>query len=153
MRRGVSLPVMAKTELCRLIPHQGSMCLLHTVEMWTDTSIDCSAQSHRETSNPLRLNDKLDAICGLEYAAQAMAVHIGLVNGSIPPRKHIGYLGGIRDVLLLTDRLDTWGDDLLINSTRLFAEHDSFLYQFRIHVSGRDLVSGRVSVFLKFIDE
>ena len=35
------MPVMSKADLCRLIPHQGTMCLLNTDEQWDETSITC----------------------------------------------------------------------------------------------------------------
>jgi hypothetical protein len=43
-------------------------------------------------------------------------------------------------------------DDLLIQSTRLLAESDSFLYSFQISSSGRELMSGRASIFLRSIE-
>ncbi|SCC92600.1 putative 3-hydroxylacyl-(Acyl carrier protein) dehydratase-like protein [Thiomonas sp. X19] len=61
------------------IPHQGSMCLLDAVLRWDAQHIVCSATSHRDASNPLRQFDRLGAACGIEYAAQAMAVHGALV--------------------------------------------------------------------------
>ena len=56
--------------LCRLIPHHGTMCLLDTVERWDDSSILCTAASHRDAMNRLRRDNELEAICGLEYAAR-----------------------------------------------------------------------------------
>ena len=73
------MPILSKAALCRLIPHQGTMCLLDTVERWDDTSITCTTASHRDATNPLRRDNQLEAICGLEYAAQAMAVHVGIL--------------------------------------------------------------------------
>ena len=49
------------------------MCLLDTVVDWSDTSISCSAISHRDPANPLRAEARLGAANGIEYAAQAMA--------------------------------------------------------------------------------
>jgi predicted hotdog family 3-hydroxylacyl-ACP dehydratase len=146
------MSVMAKADICRLIPHAGAMCLLDTVDAWTESCITCTATSHRDVSNPLRQREKLEAICGLEYAAQAMAVHIGLVHKTVPHRTRVGYLGGIRNVALQASRLDTLADDLLIQSTRLLAESDSFLYSFQISSSGRELMSGRASIFLRSIE-
>jgi predicted hotdog family 3-hydroxylacyl-ACP dehydratase len=146
------MSVMAKADIGRLIPHAGAMCLLNTVESWTESWISCTATSHRDTANPLRRREKLDAICGLEYAAQAMAVHIGLVGKTVSDQTRIGYLGGIRNVALQASRLDTVTDDLLIQSTRLLAEPDSFLYSFQISSSGRELMNGRASIFLRSID-
>ena len=66
------------------IPHQGSMCLLDYVEAWDRERIRCRASSHRAADNPLRAYGRLGAACGIEYAAQAMAVHGALLA---PPRR------------------------------------------------------------------
>ena len=146
------MSVMAKADICRLIPHAGAMCLLDTVDTWTESWIICTATSHRDVSNPLRKREKLEAICGLEYAAQAMAVHIGLVRKTVPDRSRIGYLGGIRNVTLQVSHLDTLAGDLLIHSTRLLGGPDSVLYSFQISSSGRELINGRLSIFLRSIE-
>lgn len=61
------------------IPHQGDMCLLDRVVKWDEQRIQCQAGSHRLGDNPLRSRDRLSAACGIEYAAQAMAVHGALL--------------------------------------------------------------------------
>ena len=68
------------------IPHQGSMCLLDAVLHWDSQHLVCCATSHRHAGNPLRQFDRLGAACGIEYAAQAMAVHGVLVadHGRVP---------------------------------------------------------------------
>ncbi len=68
------------------IPHQGSMCLLDAVLHWDSQHLVCCATSHRQAGNPLRQFDRLGAACGIEYAAQAMAVHGVLVadHGRVP---------------------------------------------------------------------
>ncbi|UCE90426.1 MAG: hypothetical protein JSW10_06340, partial [Pseudomonadota bacterium] len=68
-----------RDELCSLIPHAGTMCLLHTVEQWDEVSIVCTAISHHEADNPLCSKGALGAVHALEYGAQAMAVHGGLL--------------------------------------------------------------------------
>ena len=61
------------------IPHHGSMCLLHAVSQWDERRIVCEALSHVDPDNPLRAQGRLGAANGVEYAAQAMAVHGGLL--------------------------------------------------------------------------
>ena len=61
------------------IPHQGSMCLLDEVLAWNEQRIVCSAVSHTSPENPLRLAGRLGSANGVEYAAQAMAVHGALL--------------------------------------------------------------------------
>ena len=57
------------------IPHQGRMCLLDEVLRWGPDRISCLSCGHRAADHPLRAHDRLGAACGIELAAQAMAVH------------------------------------------------------------------------------
>ncbi|MBV8741496.1 MAG: hypothetical protein JOZ12_06890, partial [Sinobacteraceae bacterium] len=61
------------------IPHRGTMCLLEEVLSWDATHAQCRSSTHRRADNPLRAYDRLGAACGVEYAAQAMAVHGALM--------------------------------------------------------------------------
>jgi hypothetical protein len=47
------------------------------------------------------------------------------------------------------DRLDDCPDELTVDATRLFMGDDSFLYRFAISSGGREVMSGRASIFLK----
>jgi len=144
---------ITKAEFCRLIPHHGSMCLLDRVEQWDDTGLVCVTASHRDTTNPLRRENKLEAICGLEYAAQAMAVHVGLLEKKKKERRlTVGYLGAVKNLMLRAIRLDDVKGDLTVQATRLVGELDSFIYAFRVSVEEQALVDGRASIFLKYLD-
>ena len=81
-----------KSEIRKLIPHSGAMCLLDGVIQWDDESIVCVSNTHRDPSNPLRNNGQLSAVHALEYGAQAAAVHGGLrarsAGATAPPAKH-----------------------------------------------------------------
>ena len=144
--------IMTKDALCRLIPHHGTMCLLDTVEQWDDTSITCTTASHRDAMNPLRRDNQLEAICGLEYAAQAMAVHVGLLEQGEERRFAVGYLGAVKNLMLRVARLDNVKGDLTVQATRLVGEAGSFIYAFRMSGGRQELLDGRASIFLKYLD-
>ncbi len=146
------MPILSKTALCRLIPHHGTMCLLDTVERWDDTSIRCTTASHRDATNPLRRDNQLEAICGLEYAAQAMAVHVGLLQQGKEYRPAVGYLGAVKNLMLRTARLDNVAGALTVQATRLAGEGGRFIYAFRVSAERQELLDGRASIFLKFLD-
>jgi len=129
-----------------LVPHQGAMCLLEEVLQWDENAIACRAVSHRDPANPLRSGGALSAVMGVEYAAQAVAVHGGLSRKAEKPKK--GYLAALRDVECLVERLDTEAGDLVVRATRVAAESGRLLYDFRIESGGRDLLKGRLSVVL-----
>lgn len=131
----------------RHIPHQGEMCLLDHVQEWTTERIHCIASSHRHLTNPLRMYNRLGAACGIEYAAQAMAVHGALlVTDERTPQQ--GYLTGLREVMLFTDRLDTVVADLNIIVTRLAGDTEIILYHFTVSQSDELLLTGRATVML-----
>ncbi len=143
---------MSKTDLCRLIPHEGAMCLLDAVEQWDEIRITCRTGSHRNAANPLRRGNQLEAICGLEYAAQAMAVHVGILNEKTANQAVVGYLGAVRDLSIQVRSLDDVKTDLTIHAIRLIGDATTFIYTFRVSAENRELLSGRASIFLKYPD-
>ena len=129
------------------IPHQGSMCLLAQVTAYDEHRVHCLADSHHDADNPLRAHGRLAAACGIEYAAQAMAVHGALLA---PPAAapQAGYLASVRGVDFHVARLDDIADPLEIVAERLSGSDNSILYQFTVSAAGRPLLSGRASVIL-----
>ena len=129
------------------IPHQGSMCLLDRVLDWSGPRIVCEAISHTDPANPLRDADRLGAATGVEYAAQAMAVHGALLAQSDAAPTQ-GYLTSVRGMSLHVDRLDDVGGPLTVTAERLSGDARLILYQFTLHCGERCLIEGRASVVL-----
>jgi predicted hotdog family 3-hydroxylacyl-ACP dehydratase len=140
--------MIGQAEIARLIPHDGSMCLLQTVTRWDRSSIECQTQSHLALDNPLRSNDRLGVLCGIEYAAQAMALHGGLTR-TAGDNPQPGFLASIRDVVCHVDRLDDINDDLLVIAQQLLNEGGRVIYQFSLYAGGRELLAGRAAVLLQ----
>lgn len=139
--------MLDRAAIAARIPHQGSMCLLDAVLAWDSGQIHCRASSHRQPDNPLRAAERLGAACGIEYAAQAMAVHGALLApAGAPPRP--GYLASVRSVQLAVDRLDDLAQDLDIVAERLSGDEHNILYHFRVEHAGDLLLSGRAAVML-----
>lgn len=137
--------VVNRQALAGLIPHSGAMCLLDEVLHMDDDSITCRAISHRNPEHPLRDEGVLPALSGIEYAAQAMAVH-GALRQSHGPRP--GMLAAVRDVVLSVERLDDVLDDLVITARRLLDDSSRLLYEFEVQAGGRRLLRGRAAVVL-----
>jgi len=128
------------------IPHRGRMCLLDEVLSWDTVRIRCRATSHRLSDNPLRAHGRLGAACGVEYAAQAMAVHGAIMAhvAGTPPRA--GLLTSVRNLVLRVSRLDDLDTDLIASAERLAGDEGSTLYEFTVSGGGQELLSGRVSI-------
>lgn len=131
------------------VPHQGRMCLLDTVEQVTTTDVVCTAISHTAADNPLRHADRLGAACGIEYAAQAMALHGALVAQALGvPPPTMGFLVSVRSVELHVSRLDDVGERLTVRVHRDADNGDHSVYTFALSAGERPLVEGRAVVML-----
>ena len=129
------------------IPHQDKMCLLDRVEAWDAQHVRCSASSHRGPDNPLRAHGRLAAACGIEYAAQAMAVHGALLAPQqAPPRA--GFLASVRGAVLHVGRLDDIAADLLVQAELFSSDGNNVLYDFSLQAEGRVLLEGRAAVII-----
>jgi len=167
---------MNRDAICARLPHAGSMCLLARLESWDAESIVCVADSHRASDNPLRAQGRLHAVNGVEYAAQAMALHGSLLAADAPTAMDggsagreavsecgllhwtnagavlrspaMGYLASVRDLKLEIEDLGVVPDDLQIHARRLGGDASGFVYEFEIHGGSRVLLSGRVAAKL-----
>ena len=144
------------------IPHQGRMCLLDEVIDWDAHHIRCRTDTHRAPDNPLRAHDRLGVACGIEYAAQAMALHGALAVGahavgapapgapgaSAGGPSRVGLLASVRDARLHVLRLDDIDNDLICEAVLLAGDSLTALYEFALRDRDRILLSGRASVVL-----
>lgn len=134
--------------IARRIPHSGSMCLLDRLESWDADAIHCVTGSHARADNPLRTAGGLLAPNLIEYAAQAMALHGGLLA---PPdaEPSAGFLASARNVRSGVDRFDDIPGELQIHARRLSGDAQQILYEFVVKdANGRLLSEGRAVVVL-----
>lgn len=95
----------------------------------------------------MRSGDTLLALCGIEYAAQAMAVH-GAWDAKFDKKPRAGYLAALRDVACDRMRLDDVNDDLIIEAEKLMGDEARVIYQFSIQAGTDRIISGRATVVL-----
>jgi predicted hotdog family 3-hydroxylacyl-ACP dehydratase len=146
------------------IPHRGRMCLLDEVTAWTAERVTCRSSTHRGADNPLRAHGRLGIACGIEYAAQAMAVHGALTAGGVaaagepaagtdlghgapvagPPAA--GFLAAVRNVRFHALRLDDVQGDLICDAVRMAGDATTALYEFELRSEATLLLCGRATV-------
>ena len=139
---------MNTADIVKLLPHASRMVLLDDVLEHDADTIHCVARSHHAADNPLREDGRLPAWCGLEYAAQAMAVHQRLCagNAEAPAR---GFLALARELALSRDLLDELPGELHIHAEKVIAQGGHSLYDFRLSCDEQPVLSGRVAVVLQ----
>ncbi|MEP6884384.1 MAG: 3-hydroxylacyl-ACP dehydratase [Gammaproteobacteria bacterium] len=143
----------------RNIPHHGRMCLLDEVIEWDAQHARCRSGTHRAADHPLRSHGRLGIACGIEYAAQAMAVHGALAAGASAkastgadaaaggtPQPEAGFLAGLRDVELHVPRFDDIEADLICDALLLAGDGGTALYEFVVTAGAQRLLRGRATV-------
>ena len=127
--------MLDRAAIAARIPHAGRMCLLDRVLDWDASAIRCAALSHRDADNPLREAAGLPVWAGIEYAAQAAAVHGALLRPHASPRA--GLLGAVRNVHAACEWLDRIDGELIVAATLLHGDPNGVIYGFATHARDR----------------
>ncbi len=130
-----------------LIPHSGGMCLLEKIISYSSEEMICQTTSHLSDKNPLKENGSLSKMHLIEYGAQAVAVHGGLIEKifSSDAEPKLGYIAVLKSI--------KWGGGdfqtpLLEGKALLITENEaSKLYEFEVRDAEQQSVcTGRVMV-------
>lgn len=143
---------IGRAQIATMIPHAGDMCMLDAVLHWDQASVRCRSAMHRAPNNPLRKAGRLNTICGIEFAAQAMAVH-GRLAAHVDVKPRAGYLASVRDVKCRRERLDLLAGDLIITAEHLMGDEQRVIYRFAIDWAGTEILSGRAAVVLAVLPQ
>lgn len=88
----------------------------------------------------------LSAVHALEYGAQAMAVHGGLLAERAGEPIVDGFLAGARNLRLYRSRLEDLPGDLDLEVHMQHVQGGSLVYTFRVSASGQLVADGMVVV-------
>jgi predicted hotdog family 3-hydroxylacyl-ACP dehydratase len=130
------------------IPHQGRMCVLDEIVHWNSERISCLSGAHRLLDHPLRAHGRLGIACGIEFAAQAMALHGALIADAAARKPLVGLLASVRGVRMHVSRLDDVQTDLICDAVRIAGDRGTALYEFELRSPTMQLMSGRATVVL-----
>lgn len=134
---------LQRSDIARLIPHSGRMCLLDSVACFSAEEILCTSRSHRDPNNPLREGKELPVLALVEYAAQAAAVHAALVGAGIGDER-IAFLGAVKNIAFYTCGVSSDIAQLRITAATLLQTADGAIYRFTVEGDGAELASGRL---------
>jgi predicted hotdog family 3-hydroxylacyl-ACP dehydratase len=135
-------------ELVDLIPHQGPMCLLDCVESWNEDGIVCRATSHHRPDHPLRDRSGLRGLCAIEYGAQAIAAHAGLMGTSADSKAPIGFIAAARDIVVAVARLDDIEEPLTIRADVVLRQGTGHVYEIAVTAGAHIVLTGRLSIIV-----
>ena len=140
--------MLDRFEIASRLPHAGRMCLLDTVLHWDERGIQCSAVSHRDPDNPLRDAHGLATLAGIEYAAQAAAIHGTLLHESALPSS--GVLAALKNVSASRRWLHDVAEVIVVEATLLHSDPAGGIFSFSLLVGAKCVLSGQFT--LMYID-
>jgi predicted hotdog family 3-hydroxylacyl-ACP dehydratase len=155
-RHSLGNRLLNKDEIARRIPHSGRMCLLDSVSAFDEERLVALSKSHRDTQHPLATDGVLHVAVGIEYAAQAMAVHASLLGEAIRQQgghwaePSMGVLASVRDVNCHGLPLNLLTSTLRIEVIRLASIESSVSYSFNVRSQNLICLQGRATVVLNF---
>ncbi len=142
--------VLDRPWIARHLRHAGTMCLIDAVTSWDAGVVHCRTRTHERADNPLRADNRLGAMCGIEYGAQAAAAHGAILacleagqGGGAPVA---GYLAALREVESAVERLDDLPRELAIVATRIASLPGGAAYGYAIRHGSATVQSGRLTL-------
>lgn len=133
-------------DICGRLPHAGQVCQIERVLSCDAHSIACETRAHRRQDNPLRQNDRLGPLVGVEMAGQAMALHLSLQAGDEEVGK--GVITRATGLSWQVDRLDDLPSALLVRVECEARGGEMARYRFAIEHTGTTVVEGSLSVLI-----
>lgn len=137
-----------KQQLCQLIPHDGSMCLLDGVDSWDERQIQCWSKSHLVADNPLRNSSRLSSVNAIEYGAQAVAIHGRLISDDNSSTSHSGFLVQIKNIDFEDCDLSSLPGNLCVQAEQIHCDNTSMLYTISIKHDQDQIMTGRIMIFI-----
>ena len=133
------------TDIDRLLPHAGSARMIERVLRWDANEILAATTRHRSSANPLRREGRLSAVHLAEFAAQAMAIHGGLLDAAAGREPQPALLVSVRDLVFTRDYIDDLAGELEITARVLLAQPGNWQYSFAVTHAGVQIASGRIA--------
>ena len=124
-----------------LVPHSGRMLLLDSLVEWQGDTLHAISRNHTDPEHPLRLDGRLPASAGIEYAAQAMALHSRLqASGGDAPGMPV--IAAINALHCAVDRLDNLTGPMDIRVRREHVMAAGAQYTFSLSRGALELAAG-----------
>lgn len=142
-------PLPITQDIAALLPHAAPMILIDSLLESTENVLLCRANSHLKADNPLRIDGVLSVFAGVEYAAQAMAVHGRLSREATASPPVRGFVAVASKLEAHAEQLDAIASPLQIRVERVASNHDSSLYTFTLHAEQQLLLEGQLMAVLE----
>ncbi len=130
--------------IAELLPHTPPMILLDEMVSVDGQKVVCRVKVRPDS---MFVEDgKVPALVAIEYMAQAIGASVGLVAKTAGKPVKVGFLLGTRELALSVDYFEV-GDELLVESERLFGEQVIGSFKSSVTRQGVEVASALVNVY------
>lgn len=136
--------LLTREQLEPVIPHAGAMLMIDAVTAYDEQRIDCESLRHRAADNPLLRDGRLSAHHAIEFAAQAAAIHGGLLASD--RKAPLRALAVVRKARFSRPWLDDLPDRLEIASTLIMLDRQAAIYQASLTHQGEEIADMRLTL-------
>lgn len=136
--------LLTRDQLEPLLPHAGAMLMIDSVEAFDEERISCLSERHQATDNPLYRDGRLAALHGIEFAAQAAAIHGGLLSKE--RKAPLRVLAAVRKANFSRPWLDELPGPLRIVSTIVMLDPKAAVYQASVTHLATELATMRLTL-------
>ncbi|MDO3387816.1 hypothetical protein QWI17_18375 [Gilvimarinus sp. SDUM040013] len=137
------------TRIEQLLPHAPPMVLIDSIIEHSDAHIVCQTNSHLDGDNPLRSDGVMSVFVGIEYAAQAMAIHTRLCSqGASPNTPRKGVIAVASKLTAHTQQLDDFPQPLQVRTDIIAQTADSSLCSFAISAGAQTVLEGQLTALV-----
>ncbi len=139
---------MSFPDISEIVPHSGPMLLLHRVVAHQEKRTVCEVRP-QDSSLFAEADGGVPAWVGLEYMAQAVAAHGGMLAREVGAGPRQGMLLGTRRMRMAVDRFRA-GQTLHVAAHRVHASDQMLSFECEIEdaESGERLAEARLSVYV-----
>ncbi len=143
MDENSGIAMLGAEAIAALLPHGAGMSMLDEVLSWDETSLHCRTESHLRTGNPMLADGATRSILLVEFAAQAAAVHAGLLQSKLGEARP-AYVGAMKNIEMPQHAVPHGGEPLDITIAAEFVSPDGAIYHFAIKCGVAPVISGRL---------
>ena len=152
----------SREEISIYLPHKGTMMLIDKIESFTENEIIAKSINHLDINHPLLKENRLGLAIGIEYAAQASAIH-SRINAEVNIQnidKHLpnvqtslapiipGKLVSVREINCFSKYLNIPKTSLIISAKQEQVSAQALIYSFLVANENQKLISGRLMIHL-----
>jgi len=138
-----AVDTLDQAQIAALIPHGETMCLLDGVRHWDDAGITAFTARHNHPDNPLLEAGALKTIVLIEYAAQAAAVHAGLMGTGIGHEK-AAFIGAVKSMHLHHLDVPAQVQEIRCKARCLLNNAEGAIYDISVEGDRTRLIEGRI---------